>query len=286
MAHLDTTAIRMNSTRPDHPASRLANARAWRWTASACLAATAVWLLGCWAALVGGLSLGYDVDVPASLLCALLLLALGMLSAWRGWQLGLVDLQASNKRWLSVLLVRRQDAEQAAEAIEALCEALEALQRAWQPMPEQRPPMLATDVARLDHISPELQPVLARQADLTQHLQAFQARLVNLQVKFGRGDPLDALAYDLHPLTDDYRQLEASLSQLFDELQSIEALRSDQLRQYRQHLGSQDPYAPWRNLLDTALTQLEQARALLASSLDQPPPQRSTHIDQFLGLRS
>jgi hypothetical protein len=38
-------------------------------------------------------------------------------------------------------------------------------------------------------------------------------------------------------------------------------------------------------LLETALTQLEQARILLARSLDQTPSGRPAHIDQFLGLR-
>ena len=268
----------MTSTRSAHNITWLANAGIWRWAATACLIATALWLTGSWAAMSGGLSLGYEVDVAATLLCALLLLIMGMLAAWRGWQLGLEDAQAANKLWLSVLLVRREDAEQAAESIEAL-------QRAWQPVTEHLQHPASPDTTRLDHISPDLQPVLARQSGLAQQLQTLQARLVNVQVKFGRGDPLDALAYDLLPLSDEYRQLESTLGLLFNELQAIDALRIDQLRQYRQHLASQDPYAPWRILLDTAMMQVAQARDLLARSLDQPPPMRPTHIDEFLRLR-
>ncbi len=285
MAHLDTTASHMNPARADHTPPLLSHPRLWRWGASACLIATTLWLMGSWASLTGRLRLGYEVDMAATLLCACVLLVMGMLSAWRAWQLGVEEIQASSKLWLSVLLIRRDEAEQAAEAIDALCDALETLQRAWQPVTEQRPHAEATDAARLDHISPELQPMLARQSELNQHMQSLQARLVNLQVKFGRGDPLEALAYDLHPLSDEYRQLDSCLRQLFDELQTTETVRRDQLQQYRQHLASQDPYAPWRALLETALTQLEQARTLLARSLDQPPSGRPTHIDQFLGLR-
>lgn len=285
MAHLDTTTTVMTSYRPEPNAPLLLNARTWRWGAMACFVTTALWLLGSWAAVRGLWSPGYEVDIAASLLFALVLLIAGMLAAWRGWQLTMAETLASNKLWLSVLLVRRDNAEQAAEAIENLCDALETLQRAWQPASELRAASTSTDLTRLDLISPELQPVLARQSALTQQLQSLQARLVNLQVKFGRGDPLDALAYDLHPLSDEYRQLESTLRQLFEELQAIEHSRAHQLDQHRQQQASQDPYAPWRTLLETALTQVEQARDLLARSLDQAPPMRSPHIDQFLGLR-
>jgi hypothetical protein len=285
MAHLDSTATLMTSYRPDPLDPRRSNARHWRLGAVACWLATALWLLGSWAVVSGAWAIGYEVDIAATLLCALLLLLAGLLTAWRGWQLGLDEAQASHKQWLSILLVRRDEAEQAAEAIESLCDALEDLQRAWQPVTGQRPPSSAPDVPRLDHISPALQPVLARQPGLTQQLQSLQARLVNVQVKFGRGDPLDALAYDLHPLSDEYRQLESALSQLFSELQSIEEQRADHLQQYQAQLDSQDPYAPWRTRLQAALTQVEQARALLARSLDQDPPLRPTHLDEFLGLR-
>jgi len=285
MAHLDTTATCMNPSRPEHPHPLLVNPRAWRWGAGACLITTALWLMGSWAALSGRWSLGYEVDVGATLLCAVVLLGFGLLATWRGWQLGVEEMQAAHKLWLSVLLVRRDEAEQAAEAIDALCDALETLHRAWQPVSAQAPHALAADAARLDHISPDLQPLLSRQSDLTQHMKSLQARLVNLQVKFGRGEPLEALAYDLQPLSDEYRQLNATLNLLFNELQATDTSRRDQLQQYRQHLASQDPYAPWRSLLETALTQLEQARILLARSLDQTPSGRPAHIDQFLGLR-
>jgi hypothetical protein len=117
-------------------------------------------------------------------------------------------------------------------------------------------------------------------------LQSLLARLVNLQVKFGRGDPLDALAYELQPLSQEHRELESRLGQLFEQLHAMERTRVDQLSQYREQQASQDPYGPWRLLLESALTQVEEARNLLAHSLDQAPPERSPHIDRYLGLRS
>ena len=257
----------------------------WRWGAAACLIVAFVWLIGSWAIASGIWSVNYEVDMAATLLCALVLLLACTVAAWRAWQLGGDEAQASNKLWLSVLLVRREEAEQAAEVIESLCDALEGLERAWQPATDQLPRPNTSEVARLDQISPELQPVLARQTHLAQQLQSLQARLVNVQVKFGRGDPLDALAYDLQPLSDEYRQLESTLSHLFDELQAIEKRRADQLDWYRQQQDSLDPYAPWRAQLETALSQMALARTLLARSLDQEPPLRPTHIDEFLGLR-
>ena len=275
----------MMHTPPDTQPSLLTDARIWRWGAIALLLTTLAWLMGSWAAIQGWLSVSYDIDIPATLLCAVTLLLMGLAAAWHGWQLALAQVQASHKQWLSVLLVRREEAEQAAEAIESLCDALESLQHAWHPLTERLGQTASNESGRLDLISPALQPVLSQQSALGEQLQSLQARLVNLQVKFGRGDPLDALAYDLHPLSHEYRQLESTLSQLFDQLQSMERTRVDQLNQYRQQQSSQDPYAPWRVLLESALTQVEQARTLLASSLDQAPPQRSPHIDQYLGLR-
>ena len=274
----------MNSYRPAPPHAP-SLAQRWRWGAVLCLIATIVWLVGSWAIASGAGSVSYEVDMAATLLCAIGLMLAGTLAAWRAWQLGHDEAQASNKQWLSVLLVRRDEAEQAAEAIESLCDALEDLQRAWQPATGQLPRSNTIELARRDQISPVLQPVLARQPALAQLLQSLQARLVNVQVKFGRGDPLDSLAYDLQPLSDEYRQLESTLRHLFDELQSIEQQRADQLQRYRQHQDSQDPYAPWRVQLETALEQVTQARTLLARSLDQEPPLRPTHIDAFLGLR-
>lgn len=275
----------MMHTPPDTRSSLLTDARAWRWGAISLLLTTVAWLVGSWAATQGWLPVNYEIDIPATLLCAVVLLMMGLAATWRGWQLALARAQASHKQWLSVLVVRREEAEQAAEAIESLCDALESLQHAWHPLTERLGQTASTEAGRLDLISPALQPVLSQQSELGEQLQSLQARLVNLQVKFGRGDPLDALAYDLHPLSHEYRQLESTLSQLFEQLQSMERTRVDQLNQYRQQQSSQDPYAPWRVLLESALTQVEQARALLARSLDQAPIQRSPHIDQYLGLR-
>jgi len=284
LAHLDSLQSRMMNTSPD-TSPWLMDARPWRWGSVALLLATVLWLTGSWAAARGWLSLSYDIDVPATLLCALLLLLLGLGAGWRCWQLSLGETHAAHKQWLSVLLVRREQAEQAAQAIDALSDALESLQQAWQPLTQQLGYITANETGRLDLISPTLAPVLSDQSDLAMHLQSLQARLVNLQVKFGRGDPLDALAYELTPLSDEYRQLESRLGQLFERLQAMEQKRVDQLSQYRELQASQDPYAPWRLLIESALTQVEEARNLLAHSLDQAPPQRSPHIDRYLGLR-
>jgi hypothetical protein len=275
----------MMNTSIDSSPSSITGARLWRWGTFALLLATVIWLSGSWAAARGWLTLSYEIDMPATLLCALMLLLLGLATGWRCWQLSLGQTHAAHKQWLSVLLVRRDKAEQAAQAIESLSDALESLQQAWQPLTEQLGGVTSAETTRLDLISPALEPVLSEQAELSGQLQTLQARLVNLQVKFGRGDPLDTLAYELNPLSQEYRQLESRLSQLFERLQAIERTRVDQLSQYREHQASQDPFGPWRLLLESALTQVEEARNLLANSLDQAPPQRSPHIDRYLGLR-
>jgi signal transduction histidine kinase len=269
----------------DTPSSWLTDARAWRWVCAALLLATVAWLMGSWVATRGWLSLRYDIDMPATFLCALVLLLLGLGAGWQCWQLTGGQTQATHKQWLSVLLVRREQAEQAAQAIESLGDALESLQQAWQPLTEQLGHVTAAETSRLDLISPDLEPVLSVQSEMSGQLQSLQARLVNLQVKFGRGDPLDALAYELTPLSHEVRDLESRLGQLFEQLQAIERTRVDHLSLYRDHQASQDPYGPWRLLLESALTQVEEARNLLAHSLDQAPPHRSPHIDRYLGLR-
>lgn len=274
----------MMNTSPD-TSPWLMDARPWRWGSVALLLATVLWLTGSWAAARGWLTLSYDIDVPATLLCALLLLLLGLGAGWRCWQLSLGETHATHKQWLSVLLVRREQAEQAAQAIEFLGDALESLQQAWQPLTERLGHVTSADTHRLDLISPALTPVLSEQSAVSLQLQSLQARLVNLQVKFGRGDPLDDLAYELHPLSQEHRELESRLGRLFEQLQAIERSRVDQLSQYREQQASQDPYGPWRLLLESALTQVEEARNLLAHSLDQAPPERSPHIDRYLGLR-
>lgn len=267
------------------PSNWLADARIWRRCCVILLAATVVWLLGSWVATRGWMAPSYEIDVPATLLCALLLLLVGLAAGWRSVQLATELTHASHKQWLSVLLVRRDEAEQAAEAIDSLCDALESLQRACRPLPHQTGAMVNVESERLHRISPDLHPVLAQQAELTRQLQSLQARWVNLQVKFGRGDSLDALAYELQPLSHEHRQLESSLTQLFEQLQGLEHERVTQLDLYRQQAASQDPAAAWQTLLESALTQVDQARTLLARSLDQVAPERSPHIDQYLGLR-
>lgn len=263
----------------------MTDVRVWRRGAIALLSVTAVWLVASWAALHGWLTVTYEIDVPATLMLAFCLLVLGLLAIWRVGQLERGQTDITHKQWLSVLLIKRDEAEQAAQALELLCEALESLDRAWLVTPERGVLPGTPDTTRLDHISPSLEPVLSRQAALNHQMQSLQARLVNLQVKFGRGDSLDALAYDLNPLSHEYRQVESALNQLFGELQTIEHARADQLGRYHQERAHQDPYAPWRELLESALTQVEQARQSLARSLDQPPPQRSRSLDQYLGLR-
>jgi hypothetical protein len=275
----------MMNTSTDSSSPWLTDARWWRWGAMALMAASVAWLGSSWAAVRGWLSLSYDLDIPATLLCALVLLLLGLAASWRAWHLSWQQNQSTHKQWLSVLLVRREQAEQAAQAIESLSEALESLQRAWHPETQKLGHVASHDAQRLELISPTLEPVLSQHTDLTAQLHALQARLVNLQVKFGRGDPIDALAYELNPLTQEYRQMESRLAHLFEQLQALELTRVNQLNLYRDHMASQDPYAAWRLQLEAALTQVDEARTLMAHSLDQAPPQRSQHIDRFLGLR-
>lgn len=276
----------MMSSQPISPLSLRSNARVWRLSAAVLLLATAVWLIGSWAATHNWLDLPYVIDVPATFLLALVLLALGLLAAWHSWQLEQAQAHDGHKQWLSVLLVKREEAEQAVDAIESLFDALELLQQAWRPGSEDQSPLIAlTHASPLNLISPALQPVLSLQPEVTQQLQSLQARLVNLQVKFGRGDSLDTLAYDLQPLSQEYRHLESALNQLFSELQSLERHRIDQLDRLHQQQSAQDPYAEWRMQVESALAHVDRARQALARSLDQTPPARAPHLDDYLGLR-
>lgn len=272
-------------TPPSTPLTLFANRRAMQWVAAVLWASALGWLLGSWGATQGWLSLPYTVDVPATLLCAALMLALGMAAAWRFWQLEQGHAQAARKDWLSVLLFKREEVDRAAQALEQIGELLESSQLARPTHNGPRTDMAVLHADQLQRISPELQPVLSRQSELRQHMQSFQARLVNLQVKFGRGDSIDALAYDLQPLSHEHQQLDSSLSQLFDELQALERARTDQWTQYHQQRAEQDPDAAWRGLLESALSQLEHARRALARSLDEAPPERRVRLDDYLGLR-
>lgn len=275
----------MTHPQPDHMSSWMNDIRVWRRSAIALLSASAVWLIVSWAAIRGWLTVTYEIDVPATLLLAFLLLSAGLLALWRVGQLESSQGDIAHKQWLSVLLVKRDEAEQAVQALESINDSLESLERAWLDTPEHAAQPVMQDSSRLKLISPELEPVLSLQTALNQQMQALQARLINLQVKFGRGDSLDALAYDLNPLSHEYRQLESALNQLFIDVQTIELARADQLNRYCLELNQQDPYAPWRELLESALQQTQQARQALARSLDQPPPMRTRSLDQYLGLR-
>ena len=234
----------------------------------------------------GLLPLGYEVDVPATLLCAIALCMLAGWAAWTSWHRERELLESAQRQWLSLMMVRREDAETAAEHLESVCDLLEALVQSWHPVAINHPlPPALVRSERLDHISPALAPWLSRRSELEHHLHALQAGLVNLQVKFGRGDPLDALAYDLSTLSDEYQQLASTLESMLNTLQDLESQREQALAQHHSRLTSEDPYAPWRHTINSALAHMETSRTLLARSLDKPLSPRPPHLDQFLGLR-
>ena len=240
-----------------------------------------VWIAAGWAAVAGHWSVGYPVDAAATMLMALPLAAAAMVSAWQGQRLALLQAQATHKQWLSVLLVKRDQAERAAETLETLCESLDLLaRRCRQPTAQDAPVPLPTERAHAPLNEALIVPLVEQEQALRPLLQAVRARLINLHVRMGRGDPVEGLGFEVQSLADEFQQVEHRFNTVFGHVNRMQ----QQLDDLAHTESLPDPYGELRPWLQSALDDLAQARRLLAETLGQPLTPSPSGLDDALGL--
>lgn len=250
------------------------------WLAYGLLLGALLFLVGWWAVVKTWIPVPYEVDHGNSIVCVLLLLCSGFYLLWQTQQQQREHEQKSHQRWLSLLMVRREQIESALLQLEdvqsALSESLQAMRSSisHQQMPPQE---------ELALISPSLQPCISSLAAISGDLLALKERLVNVHVKFSQGVALDALVYDLSHLAQSCLQLEDRVKIQLADLSAVESKRSSQWQSLLQ-APTQDPLAPWRDALQSMETAIQQARELLSQGLGMAAPDSPPSLDQFLGI--
>lgn len=253
----------------------------WPWLSAALWLALLLWIVAGWAAVAGHWSLGYAVDGAATLLMAAPLALAAGLATRQAQRHALAHAQDAHKQWLSVLLVKRDQAELAADALEVLRDSLARLSDACRP-----PDANGADAPAVGPASeatrwqPDLLQVVAQEDVLRPLTHAVRARLINLQVRIGRGDPLESLSFEIQPLADEFQQIERTLQSLFQQVDTlVKACEAPSAP-----AGVPDPLADLRPWVHSAIDEATRVRELLASTLDQPLPPAPSTLDEALGL--